>query len=259
MTIRNTISAALLACTALSAQAGVMPASTGPGPAPTPSSDFWSGSVTIGYDTDYIFRGVEVSEDNFNAALDLNFALNDRWTLNLNAWYTTSTTEVTGPGIEYDELNLYGRLFYKVNDQFSFGPSLRYYTYPSVPGAEDEIEAGLEFAYAPCANSSVTFGAFYNDDLDTIYLELGASYTFKLTDRISLVPGAVISYRDVDDTPVSDFNHASVYVKLPITLKDNVVLTPYVAGNFPLDAVDDLTNPDQDDEIYGGVSLTVGF
>ena len=129
MTIRNTISAALLACTALSAQAGVIPAPSGP--APAPSSDFWSGSVTIGYDTDYIFRGVETSKDNVNAALDLNFALNDRWTLNFNAWYTNSTDT------NYDELNLYTRLFYKVNDQLSFGPSLRYYDYPSMPAVNE--------------------------------------------------------------------------------------------------------------------------
>jgi hypothetical protein len=262
MTIRNTISAALLASTVITAQAGVI--SSGPSaPPPAPSSDFWSGSVSLGYDTDYIFRGFETSEDNLWGSLDLNFNLSDRWTLNLNAWFTSSTTEVTGPGIEYDELNLYARLFYKVNDQLSFGPSLRWYDYPSIPNVNDELEAGLELAYAPCACSNVTFGVFYNEELDALYAELGASYTFKLTDRVSLVPGAVIGYRDVEDTDINDFSHATLYVKMPIALKENVTLTPYIAGNFPMDGTDEATDAfemaRQDDEIYGGVSLTVGF
>jgi hypothetical protein len=262
MTIRNTISAALLACTALSAQAGTI----APGPAPTPgpiNSDFWTGSVTIGYDTDYIFRGYEISEDNAWMSLDLNFALADRWTLNFNAWYTNSTDS------NYDELNLYTRLFYKVNDNFSFGPSFRWYNYPSYGDSDsDQYEPGLEFAWAPCANASVTGGVFYETETETLYVELGGSYTFKLTDRVSLVPGAVISYADTEQTltdgesmwtdSVNGFNHATIYVKLPIMLKDNVTLTPYVAGNFPLDVVDDITG-DDDEEIYGGVSLSVGF
>ena len=57
----------------------------------------------------------------------------------------------------------------------------------------------------------------------------------------------------------SDFNHAAVFLKAPIALKENVTLTPYVAVNFPLDGVDDVTFNTQDDEVYGGVSLSVGF
>jgi hypothetical protein len=61
----------------------------------------------------------------------------------------------------------------------------------------------------------------------------------------------------------SDFNHAAIYVKIPITLRSNVTLTPYVAVNFPFDPIDDLTNflaiDEQDEEVYGGVALSVGF
>ena len=135
MTNRNIIKSLTLlaACSALTAQAGVTPAPAA-APASAPES-LWTGSVTLGYDTDYIFRGVEVfgtgmngrAEDLVTGTLDLNYAINDRLTWNLNAWYGSSAAS----GTNYEELDLYTRLLYKVNDQFSFGPSFKYYYYPT--------------------------------------------------------------------------------------------------------------------------------
>lgn len=257
MTIKTiTKSLALAAaCTSLTAFAGT-PAPA-PAPAPPPA-DLWTGSVTLGWDTDYIFRGFHVTDESATAALDLNFALSDTMTLNLNAWYLNGA----GGGDSYDELNLYAKLLFKVSDTLSIGPSFRYYYYPFVSGGE-QYEPGLELAWAPCANSSVTFGVFYETETEALYAELGASYTFKVNDSFSVVPGAVISYLDRDQgaVDINDFNHFAVYVKAPITLKENVTLTPYVAWNCPLDAIDSAggLNNGQDDEFYGGVALTVGF
>ena len=244
------------ACTSLTATAGVAPA---PAPAPAPaSSDFWTGSVTLGWDSDYIFRGLDVTDDLATSALDLNFAVSDTATLNIGAWYANGF----GKGDDYDELNLYAKLMFKVSDTLSVGPSFRYYDYPFASGGE-QYEPGLELAWTPCTNASVTFGAFYETESDALYLELGSSYTFKINENVSLVPGAVISYLDRDGwgVDVSDFNHFAVYVKAPITLKKNVTLTPYVAWNVPLDAIDSIggLNNGQDDEFYGGAALTVGF
>jgi hypothetical protein len=255
------------ACTSLTATAGVAPAPAPP--APAPATDFWTGSVTLGWDSDYIFRGLHVTDDLFTATLDLNFALNDRWTLNLNAWYANAVEE-NNP---YDELDLYAKLLYKVNDQFSFGPSFRYYTYPFDNSFEDQYEPGVEAVWSPCPNSTVNLGLFYETQTEAFYAELGASYTWKVNDMVSFVPGAVISYLNRDDASydtegtrvsgydISDFNHFAVYLKAPITLKKNVILTPYIAWNIPLDAIDDAggLNDGQDDEFYGGASLSVGF
>ena len=38
-------------------------------------------------------------------------------------------------------------------------------------------------------------------------------------------------------------------------LAKNVVLTPYIAANFPLSDIDEV----QDDIVYGGASLSVSF
>ncbi len=262
----------LAACSALTAQAGVTYAPA-PAPAPAPDGSLWTGSVTLGYDTDYIYRGQEVqgnpfpraAEDLVTASLDLNYAINDRLTWNFNAWYGSSASG----GADYEELNLYTRLLYRVSDQFAFGPSFKYYYYPTFSGTnyDEQFEPGLEAVWTPCANTTVNMGAFYETESEAFYAELGVNYLYKINDMFALQPGAVISYVDRDNSVFapssSDFNHAAIYLKAPITLKSNVTLTPYIAVNFPLDGVDDysqwLNNADQDEEFYGGATLSVSF
>jgi hypothetical protein len=274
MTIRHLTTSLALIASAGALMAGPEPAPPPP-PPPEPVSP-WSGSLTVGYDTDYIYRGFQVVDGDFNyaedlvsVALDLNYQINDRLTWNFNAWYANSFD----PDSNYDELDLYTRLLYKVNDSFSFGPSFKYYYYPVFDNFENidkQYEPGLEFVWVPCANTTVNFGAFYETESDAFYLELGANHVFKINDTFSLVPGAVISYIDRETSPFapssSDFNHAAIYLKAPITLKSNMTLTPYVAVNFPLDGIDELTDYTfgtgvrrQDEEFYAGVALSVGF
>lgn len=268
MTISKSLKslALIAACSALNAQAGTAPAPApaAPAPAPAAATSPWSGSLTLGYDTDYIYRGVEVfgygrAEDLFTASLDLNYQINDRLTWNIGAWYGNSVADA-----DYDEIDLYTKLLYKVNDSFSFGPSFRFYNYPYIlRGNSDQYEIGLEGIWTPCANVTVNAGAFYETESEGFYAELGATYTYKINDTFSLVPGALVSYLDRDSSSfglgTSDFNHASFFVKAPVALRENVTLTPYVALNVPLDGVDEITLDTQDDEFYGGVSLSVGF
>ena len=72
---------------------------------------------------------------------------------------------------------------------------------------------------------------------------------------ISLDLSAGISYQVDYNSFGSDFNSILLVAALPIALTDSATLTPYIAGNFALDAI----NSYQDDQVYGGVSLTVTF
>jgi hypothetical protein len=270
MTTKTTILSLALAASSLTALAGT-PAPA-PAPAPAVESSLWTGSVTLGYDSKYIFRGLHVTDDLATAALDLNYAVNDRVTLNMNVWYANGAGHLD----DYDELNLYGRMSYKFSDSFTGAISFRYYDYPSVSGGE-QYEPGLEGVWTPCENTTINMGIFWETETEALYAELGASYVFKISDTFSIIPGAVISYLDRNDyvseqpeiwPPImasgydaSGMNHAALYIKAPITLKSNVTLTPYIAYNMPLDTIEDAggLNPDQDDQFYGGASLTVGF
>jgi hypothetical protein len=268
MTIRNLTQCAALAvaCSALTAQAGVAPA---PAPPPPEPVSLWSGSVTLGYDSEYIYRGVEIfgndgrAKDLVTGALDLNYAINDRLSWNFNAWYGSSASDA-----DYNELDLYTRLTFKVNDSFSFGPSFKYYYYPAFDGTnyDEQFEPGLEFFFTPCPNTNISLGAFYETESEAFYAELNINYTWKLCEKFSLVPGALVSYVDRDNSAFapssSDFNHAAFYLRAPYTFKPGVTLTPYILLNVPMDGAEDagdFLGNDQDEELIGGVAFSVGF
>ena len=257
----------LAACSALTANAGTVPAMA-PAPAPA-STSLWSGSVTLGYDSDYIYRGVEIFGEGrakhlVTGSVDLNYQINDRISWNFNAWYGSSAASNTS----YNELDLYTRLTFKVNDSFSFGPSFKYYYYPVFDNTsyDEQFEPGLEFFWTPCANTNVTFGAFYETESDAFYAELGVNHVFKVCDKFSVIPGALISYVDRDSSQFapsnSDFNHAALYIKAPYTFKPGVTLTPYIQYNIPLDGAEDagdFLGNDQDNRFFGGATFSVAF
>jgi len=245
-----------------SAYAGTSAPAKGP-VAPPPiyeESSMITGSVTLGYDTDYVYRGFEVlgvdgtdADDLVWGALDLNAALSDQLSLNFNTWYASSGRT------NYDELNVYTRLTYDFG-AIAVGPSFKWYHYPHYPSSIDnQYEVGLEFFATPVENLALSLGGFYEFEAEQWYIQLDANYTVKVSDRFSLVPGAAISYIDVSSADfaldLSDFHHVSVYLKAPIQLAKNVVLTPYIAGNFPLSNIDEY----QDNIVYGGASLSVSF
>lgn len=224
------------------------------------ASSMITGSVTLGYDTDYVYRGLEIlSADGTEAdnlvwgALDVNAALSDKLSLNFNTWYASSASS------NYDELELYTRLTYDLGP-IAVGPSFRWYNYPHYPGSIDnQYEIGLEFFASPVENLNVSAGAFYEFEAEQWYFQLDANYGIKVTENFSLVPGATISYIDVDNADfaldLSGFHHASVYLKAPLKLASNVVLTPYIAGNFPLEDLGDF----QSEIVYGGANISVSF
>ena len=69
------------------------------------------------------------------------------------------------------------------------------------------------------------------------------------------LPAALVSYGDEYYSTDSDFQHIKVGVSFPIKLTGTATLTPYVAGNIALGTTEEFT----DDEIYGGVKLSVSF
>lgn len=231
-----------------------------PIPPPAPESPF-SGSVTLGYDSDYVFRGYEIVAANGEAAdhlvwgaLDLNYALNESLLWNFNAWYASSASA------DYDELNLYTKLAYTTGP-FTIGPSFRWYYYPRVSSPiNHQYEAGLELSASPLENLSVGLGAFYEFEAGQWYFQADVNYTLAVSDRFSLVPGATVSFIDVSSGDFglheSDFHHVTAYLRAPIAVSERVTFTPYIAANFPIGGQVDSW---QDPIVYGGASLTVSF
>ena len=117
----------------------------------------------------------------------------------------------------------------------------------------------MEVFASPVDKLALSGGAFYEFESEQWYFQVDANYTVTVNDMISLVPGATLSYVDIDSPEyftANGFHHSSIYLKAPIKVAANVTLTPYIAVNIPLG---DLEDEGQDERVYGGASLSVSF
>lgn len=244
-----TLGMSLVAASAFAGSPGKAPAVVQP-----PVEEPLGFTLTGGYDSHYVYRGVLFAENLVSVGLDGTLPLTDMLSLNLGAWYGSSADDsgVFGNG-SFEELDLYAAIL------ADLGPAtvgLKYtgYLYNSGSALEDISEVGI-IATTTVGPVDVLAGAYYDWTADGFYFETGVSHTFEVTDRISLVPAALVSYGE-DYYGVSGFNHIRVGLSAPIKLTSSATLTPYIAGNFPVDALDDLG---EDSRVYGGVALSVSF
>ena len=207
----------------------------------------FTGSVSFGYETDYIFRGVELGHNAPWAAVDLNYEISDAVSIDVGTWYLNSTSR---PEL-FDELDVYGFL------NFPLGPlsaSLggTWYYFPETGG--DTGEASLELAYDLGFFELSGFAA-HDFVPNGWYFQLAGEKSIPLTDCLDLGLGAGVSYGD-QYFGVNGWNHAFAVLSLTCHLTDSAALSGYVGGNFPLE---ELENAGEDDDVHGGVSLSVSF
>lgn len=248
---KNTFATTLgiLGCAAFLAAAPVKAGTPVSPVTPAPASSDIGAEVSVGYDTHYIFRGFNFGENLVWAGVDLGVPLTDALSLNLGTWYGSLSED------SYDELNLLAGLSYDLG-AFEVGVGAIWYYYPqgfdgNDIGIDDSLELGATIGTS-VGPVDLGLGYYYDLEEEGSYLELGAETTIELTDRIALVPGGSISYAD-DYYGVDGFNAVGASLSLPIGLTDRATLTPYIAATWEID------ESGQDDEVYGGVSLSVSF
>ncbi len=215
-------------------------------PAPyEPVSDELGFELSAGYDTTYIFRGVDFGDHLVWVGLDWETEVAQDLSLGLGAWYGSLAED------PYTELTLDAGLSYTVG-ALTFGAGYTHYFFFQDDADVPEVGATLGFEAGPL---DVELGYFYDFEVEGSYLELAIGTEFALTERVALAPGAAVAYNFDYYTGTNDWNHIGVSLGLPITLTSTATLTPYIAANFPLDAI----SSTEKDQVYGGVSLSVSF
>ena len=215
-------------------------------------------TATLGYDTNYIFRGVQFAEQLLSGSVDVPIAINKQFTLDLNAWFGTSADDSAAPfagGGSYEELDLSASVLGK------FGPvtgGLKYTWYNYLGNAgkyvEDVNEIGLTLA-TTLSVVDLSAGVYYDFTAQGWYYEAAVAHTFKINDWLSLVPGVLISFA-TDYYGVNGGNTIKPSLAIPIKLTKSATLTPYIAGNLPFGSLDSLG---EQSRVYGGVALSVTF
>ena len=238
--------ASVAALSLSSAQAGDAKMPVVPVIEPPVVEPFFYGSITVGYESTYLFRGVDFGDNAPYGSLDLGMNVAPGVTLDVGAWYI-NPTEATFD----DELDLYAWLNFAVGPA-SVGIGGTYYRFPEAGGDiwEPGVTVGFDLGYF-----ELGVGYYYDFATEGSYIETSASKSIKISDTLSINVGGGISYA-VSYYGIDSFNHAFVTAGPSITLTEHATLDIYVGGNFPLD---DLSDAGEDDDVHGGASITISF
>jgi hypothetical protein len=249
--------------TALGLATGTLPLLAGtsakaPAPVAPPQETPLGVTLGIGYDTDYVYRGLETAKNLVTASIDFNHPINDVISLDLNAWFGVSADDravAWAGGGSYEELRLSGTILANLG-AFTAGVKYTYFDYLGHSGnfVEDVNEVGLVLGTSVAGFELGFYGA-YDDATDGYYFEYAVSRKIQINDTISIVPGVLISHA-TGYYDVSGGNNVLPNLSVPIKLTKSATLTPYIAGNLPIDSLKDTGERNR---VFGGVRLTVSF
>jgi hypothetical protein len=202
-------------------------------------------TISTGYMTHYVFYGVDFGEHAIWKGLD--YTVQTPIPIDIGVWYVNPTD-----GNLDDELDLFASVTQEVGG-FEASLAISGYFYPE-SGDDSSYELGLTIERSlEVVDWNAT--AKYDFVIGGWYFETGLSKGIALCDCAELVFSGGVAYQHGYNAAASEWNHAYAMLAVPVSIRENVVVEPYVAGLLALDAVEDF----QDDLVHAGISLNVSF
>ena len=129
-------------------------------------------STTFAFESEYVFRGVQLADESFQPSIEVSY----------EGFYvgTWVSSPVVDPGAQFlNEVDLYGGFGIDLSDDVSLDLGLTYYWYPEEPATSDAtkelylgVSHGIEFLPDPYL--------YYDFDLDTFTVEFSKGHSFAL-------------------------------------------------------------------------------
>ncbi len=283
-----------LALAATPAVAGTAPAPKNP-IAPAPVNDDLGINASLGYDTNYVWRGLNFGQHWLRAGLDGSILLvggasedgagstSLNWGVNYGflAGDQDHFAPAAAGNLSFERLTLGAAVLH------DFGPasvSLGYTYYRNMGGLNtlgrmndgQEVNLGVYTALGPVNLIGTANYDFVNNYW---YTDLTANSTIAITDSISVVPFATIGYghnMNWQFSPtaplalagVTSWTAVTTGIRFPIKLNSRATLTPYIAVNAPLSGTQGISGAATaaglptnayNSVLFGGVTLSVRF
>lgn len=227
------------------------------------STDF-----AVSYNTEYIFRGINVGDDLYTYGLDVAGSCDCGFDWSAGIWYA----QFDLPGAD-EELDIYGEVS-KDFGGFNVAVGFIRYIFPDGSDANNtEIYAGIGTEFY-----GLELGAkvFWNIDADNssvfsngdLYYELSAAYGYDISDKLSASIGATVGFFDADGNPNlgngsdegSGFAQVTITAGLSYAVSENLSLNPYIAYSTAESEYVTSFNPgSEDNNFYGGISVGYSF
>ncbi len=181
--------------------------------------------TTVGFESRYIFRGVQFAETSFQPAIQLNYG-----NFYGGAWLNLPVGDddlVVTPGGE--ELDLYAGYSFSPSESVTLDIGVTYYTFPDLTSGffdifeedGDGLGANTVEIFAGVSLKTVLSPTLYiyrDFMFDTFTVEGSASHSIPLSEKASFDLGASLGYV-LDDDP-GDYFYGSVSADLSCALSD---------------------------------------
>lgn len=204
-------------------------------------------SATVAWESEYVFRGTQISDSAFQPAVDISYG-----NAYLGFWTSMPVNSKDDPSREVDIYAGYGL---DINETFSLDFGATVYYYPSirdtVPTADrTTVEGYIGGSFATLLNPSLYF--YYDFTLENFTIEGSAGHSFAVNENVSFDLAAATGYVWVDGG--QDYWYVQGSVDLVYAFTENAA---FAIGTRA--SANDLDAPARDANWWWGVSFTAGF
>lgn len=223
-------------------------------PAPeAPAEPWWSAELSTGYDSQYIFRGVDILNDHGLHWTQLTASAKG---FTVGAWYANGIES----DADFSELDLFGSYTYDIGPvALEVGGIL--YLFPEQEGPlADTYEAYVGLSYSPIEWVTASLYYYYDFDLfQAHYLQAKLESSIPVTEAISIDPWVAVAFGDYNNTGSAFvYDHVEGGVAVNVALNDYVSISGYGAYARAGDGTRNI-GATQDDEFWGGASIAFSF
>ena len=211
-------------------------------------------SSAFGWESAYVFRGVQLGDESFQPSIEV--AVDDFYA---GIWGSFSLNDNSAGVVGGDEVDYYAGYGFAISDSISGDIGVTYYTYSSADSFDNgntvEIYAGASFDVV----AAPSVYAYYDFDLEAFTLEGTIGHSLELTDGVALDLGAHLGWVDADGF---DYTYYGATADLSYAVNENASVSAGVryGANADFDTFGDLDDLGSDDNAFWyGVSGSVSF
>ncbi len=208
----------------------------------------------IGYNSEYIYRGVDLGSDAFEYGLDFSGSCDCGLDWAAGIWFISPDNEDGN----IDELDIYG----EVSKDVGFGTLALGFTAYTYDSGADDSEVYLS-ASTELAGLSAGLSVFFGTDgilTDQVLIEgsLGYSFDFsnKVSGELSISAGYIADEGDGGYAGDDGYAYGNVSLSASYALSDEMTLSPYISYT---DGQSDILGASAYRGTYAGVSLAYSF
>ncbi len=146
----------------------------------------FSASLSLGFESEYVFRGIPVAGQSLNPQVDVAYDLSHGFAVYAGVWANTPLRSSDALGDE-SEVDVYAGITYEIKN-FTFDLGYTAYTYTRDTESSHEMKFAVSYDtvdFLGDFNVSPTAAFYYDFTLGTYTLEAGATYSAPVTKWIA--------------------------------------------------------------------------